>query len=802
MKPLKITCLIIALTLAIFYCQAQETKMKYGEKFKNVEKNAGTKSPIITTNLSYVVNKNNSGNKWANSFRPTFYRKHCTPEIQAIKESKLHEQITSKKQVPEDEKAILAVTPVMGTNFEGNWSVIGTPPDNTMAISNGGFIVTANNDGVEYYNSSGTYLYFDYWSDFFNDATLTSIIYDPKVIYDSGSDRFVMVVLHGITASTSKVIVCFSQSNNPQDGWWVYKLTGNPLNDNCWFDYPALGVSNNEIYVTGNLFYTGSSFNQSVIYQIPKSPGYSGGNISWSYWNNLSSSPYGAFTLFPASNGFQGNYGPGIYFVSNNAGGANQIRLWDLTDDLTGSPQLNSYTINTTSYSPAGDASQLGSTDLLDNGDCRIQNAFYSNGIVHLVFHSDIGSGWNGIFYKRINVSDHTIQSASLGASGSYNLSYPAVIPFSTSVNDKSVMIAYLRSSSSIYPQVRVVSCDNTMTWSTSTLIKSGDTFVDILTGDERWGDYTGISRKHNSTSSRIWLAGCYGANITSQSINNTFKTWVAEIYTTTLGSAPTANFSGSPLNGSSPLSVHFTDLTTNTPTTWSWSFSGATPSSSNIQNPTVVYNTPGVYPVSLTSSNGFGSDLETKSNYITVSGTAPSANFSGTPLNGNSPLHVQFTDLSTNTPTSWSWSFPGGTPSSSAIKNPVSIYNTPGVYSVSLTSSNGYGSDIETKTNYITVTSTADIEESDKASNDLKVFPNPVYDLIHITFDVQYNKELTIELIDISGNTIKTFYHDIPKIGVNRLTFNKGALSSGTYFVVFRYNTDIIKNEKIVILD
>jgi uncharacterized repeat protein (TIGR02543 family) len=67
----------------------------------------------------------------------------------------------------------------------------------------------------------------------------------------------------------------------------------------------------------------------------------------------------------------------------------------------------------------------------------------------------------------------------------------------------------------------------------------------------------------------------------------------------------------------------------------------------------------------------------------------------------GNS---VQFTDLSTNTPTSWSWTFNGGTPSSSTNQNPLITYNTIGTYTVSLTVSNAVGSDTETKTNYITV--------------------------------------------------------------------------------------------------
>ncbi|NCA86145.1 MAG: PKD domain-containing protein [Clostridia bacterium] len=64
----------------------------------------------------------------------------------------------------------------------------------------------------------------------------------------------------------------------------------------------------------------------------------------------------------------------------------------------------------------------------------------------------------------------------------------------------------------------------------------------------------------------------------------------------------------------------------------------------------------------------------------------------------------VQFTDLSTQFPTSWNWTFQGAVPATSVQRNPIVVYNTPGTYTVSLTASNALGSDTEIKTNYITV--------------------------------------------------------------------------------------------------
>lgn len=91
------------------------------------------------------------------------------------------------------------------------------------------------------------------------------------------------------------------------------------------------------------------------------------------------------------------------------------------------------------------------------------------------------------------------------------------------------------------------------------------------------------------------------------------------------------------------------------------------------------------------------------------ISGTLnwpPNALFTANVTTVTAGGQVTFTDQSVYNPTSWSWSFPGGTPSSYNGQNPPPIvYNTPGTYNVSLTATNANGSDVQTNTNYITVT-------------------------------------------------------------------------------------------------
>ena len=95
-------------------------------------------------------------------------------------------------------------------------------------------------------------------------------------------------------------------------------------------------------------------------------------------------------------------------------------------------------------------------------------------------------------------------------------------------------------------------------------------------------------------------------------------------------------------------------------------------------------------------------SDLLASTGCSSQSGGAPVADFVGNPTSGTPGTNVQFTDLSTNTPTSWAWTFgDGGTATS---QNPAHTYANVGLYTVTLTATNGTGSDGETKTNYINI--------------------------------------------------------------------------------------------------
>ncbi len=148
---------------------------------------------------------------------------------------------------------------------------------------------------------------------------------------------------------------------------------------------------------------------------------------------------------------------------------------------------------------------------------------------------------------------------------------------------------------------------------------------------------------------------------------------------------APMADFSFA--NGSSGV-VDFTDLSDNYPTSWSWSFGDG--GTSTQQNPSHTYAANGTYTVCLTATNAGGSSTQVcKQVVVNNIITQPVANFSW--INPSGGL-VNFTDLSTNTPTSWLWNFGDASPTSTA-QNPNHIYAANNTYNVCLTATNGAGS-------------------------------------------------------------------------------------------------------------
>jgi PKD repeat protein len=93
-----------------------------------------------------------------------------------------------------------------------------------------------------------------------------------------------------------------------------------------------------------------------------------------------------------------------------------------------------------------------------------------------------------------------------------------------------------------------------------------------------------------------------------------------ANLCTSVVAGPPVANFISSDTLVLRGGVMGFTDLSSNFPTSWNWAFEGGDPNTSNIQNPSVVYNTPGKFRVSLIAINSLGKDTLVREEYVEVS--------------------------------------------------------------------------------------------------------------------------------------------------------------------------------------
>ena len=153
---------------------------------------------------------------------------------------------------------------------------------------------------------------------------------------------------------------------------------------------------------------------------------------------------------------------------------------------------------------------------------------------------------------------------------------------------------------------------------------------------------------------------------------------------------------------------VHFTSHCSSNATAFSWTFDGGDPSTSTNANPSVTYNTPGVYDVSLRAGSSnimiyVNGVTETKRGYITVTEGPVEppqpddvvADFSvPATLPTGQPITMQ--NRSQNA-TSCFWSFEGATPSTSTEENPTITYSRAGNFAITLFVTNGTNSDTKT---------------------------------------------------------------------------------------------------------
>ncbi len=267
----------------------------------------------------------------------------------------------------------------------------------------------------------------------------------------------------------------------------------------------------------------------------------------------------------------------------------------------------------------------------------------------------------------------------------------------------------------------------------------------------------------------------------------------------------PTADFTGSPTSGDIQLTVQFTDSSTGSPTSWSWTFGDG--GASTAQNPSYTYVAAGTYTVSLTVSNADGSDTLTRNGYITATepggggdmhvadmvvgrkSAGPNRNGTCTVTmvdDGGAVVANATVNVSYDGPNSGTLSGVTGADgtvdfSTPKLKNPSGEW----CFEVTGASHASYGYDASANT------VTRSCESGDVYRGfapatpllSLRNSPNPFNPMTVIEFELRDASAVTVRVFDVHGRVVATLADGLMGAGPHALTWDARDQASGVYF-------------------
>ena len=530
---------------------------------------------------------------------------------------------------------------------------------------------------------------------------------DPIVIYDRWADRFIITEFYHDGFS---IAVC--QGTDPvNDGWYLYNY-----NTNSFPDYPKFSVWSDGYYITANKDQNSASTSE-VVFATERDKMLTGDAsalmigfpltdiVTSGFYSPLSFNANGP-TLPPVGNS------PIVYMQDDSWGGVSvdHLKIWNINvnwaspgSSTISSPQI----INTAPFDGLFDGGSFSNIPQPSGGDVDCLQATimymaqyrrfggYNSTVLNFVVDLDGNDDYSGIrWYELRQTNDGdpwTIYQEGTYVQPDGHSAFSGNMCMDASGN---IALAYTTVSTSLFPSLRYTgrfASDPLGTMTMAEEVIGNGTQIDPST---RYGDYSQMTIDPTDDAT-FWSIGEFFNGGSRKNQVGVFQFAPPVL---------TAEFSADITTACPSQAIIFTDASIGSPTSWSWSFPGGSPSSFNGQNPpAVTYNTSGNYTVSLTVGDGTDTDDEVKVDYISIENVI--ADFLGTPsivVVGNT---VTFTDNSSCGPTSWSWSFPGGNPSSFNGQNPPPVqYDTEGDYDVTLIVTNASGSNTKTITDYISV--------------------------------------------------------------------------------------------------
>lgn len=439
---------------------------------------------------------------------------------------------------------------VIVKNYPGIGMTSSIPPDPHLAVGPNHIVGTVNTS-FAIWDKEGNLLKLIAAEPWYNSLIPGGFIFDPKVVYDHFSERWIMVWLDQDDPSRrGNYLVSVSDDDNPLGTWYNWRVPSNlsgTVPSGQWGDYQGVGFDTTALYITSNQFgFTGGFFGAKMVV-IPKSSLYNNSTAGFNYYDFWGiGEPGGSssiYTIRPSISLTASSTYHLLHIPSNFSG--NYYNLYKVTYN-NGVPQLSGVRVPvTTFFGPPSSSQPGGGMPLETMGPSLNNEPVFHDGFLYVTHAiANPASGSYGAFrYTKVNTTTNLVsEQVSFGEIGYWYL-YPSIMVD----KNANVAITYTRSGTTEFPSAYYTAKSaNSSFFTPSRLIEKGKAsyIVDYGSGRNRWGDYLGIAVDPVDMES-IWMLTQFAP------AKNTWSTRLAEVRM--------IPFNGVKLNA--PASVTFGDV-------------------------------------------------------------------------------------------------------------------------------------------------------------------------------------------------------------------------------------------------
>ncbi len=610
----------------------------------------------------------------------------------------------------------------------GGFSFI--PPDTHGAIGPS-HAMTMLNSHVRIQNKLGavtsTVSLTSFWS------AITGSKFDPKVLYDAGSSRWIAVCDADGSLATSKICFAMTTTSDPTGTWNFYEFDADAT-DATWADYPGFGVNATWIAITHNMFTLAGAYVGAKMWVIDKASALDGPPITTTVFPTDFDVAGGVdgFTLQPCQTfGSEAT----LYIVDNSgwgSGGTFMFRISRITGTgpapawsvIPGSPFSGTglfFVTNNFNFTQI-DADQSGLATDIETNDPRMLNAVFRNSRIWCTHSAGLPvlpslSDRTAVFWYQLNptIASPIVQSGVLNGGVGVHYYFPGI---SANSADAAV-VGFTRSDATMFAQgvyAGRVAANALGTMQPIQTLKTGESsYTKFFSGTRnRWGDYS-ATVVDPSDDITFWTIQEYAGTKVGVGVDDgRWGTWWGKIDPATALPIQLSYFNGS-VTGQGMVDLH-------------WG--------------------------TLSETNNYGFEVEKSENSPASYQTVPNSFIPGhgTTLE---PQHYAYTDV-TATPGEWWYRL-------KQIDLDGTVHYTDGV-----------------QVNVLTDV----VEQGLPASTSLlQNYPNPFNPSTTIKFALAQPGQTTLRIFDVLGKEVATLVNEMKIGGQHSVEWTPTNLSSGLYY-------------------